>query len=117
MVPSIKIEIIGNRCNCCESSEKREYRVAYRSDSDVFVAVDECTQASTRAVLATFHALNETLIEKYDVGLQQVAVGTSLENLPLLREVAKIEEAAQEIFRNSRPEIGSAKTNRDKVPY
>lgn len=102
MIPPIKIQISGNSCWCCTSDpDPKEYRIIYRADKNIFVAVPDSQVLTMSAIVATREALNVILQENYFVTLDQVHP-TSTPNSPLsFGQIKKIEELASKKMKQS----------------
>ncbi len=95
MIPPIKIQISGNSCSCCtEDNDPKEFKIVYRADKDIFVAVPSSKEIPMSAIIATREALNVILQENYFVALNDIHI-TSTPNSPIsVRQVEQIQGLA-----------------------
>ena len=113
--PCIKIQFKGTTCTCCNSTQESEFKVAYRADTDSFVAMDPSSIIrNSRAVTTTLQAIQDILSENYQISLEDIPFVLNEHELPSVQSVRNVEAVAQQMFRESRNDLaatGRAPTN------
>ena len=107
-IPKISVSISGNRCRCCDNTEKpqpKDLVVFYNEKTKKFMAVPRYNspiESDENIIKITKIALEDFMKKTYPLGAQPDRQDFHIitpRQLPSLDEVYKIEEEAQQIFK------------------
>lgn len=102
MIPPIKIQVSGNKCNCCTSDTNvREFKVVYRGDKNIFVAVPNDKDIPKETIAATREALKSILYSNYSVRLEDLSIELDPMSPPSIRQVRTIEDLASKALKRT----------------
>lgn len=104
MIPPIQIKICGNRCSCCADDDPKEFKVVYRGDKNIFVAVPKDQEIEPASIAATRAALNRILIDSYSIHLADLSVDLAPNGVISVNQVRTIEGLAAQKLKSSSSE-------------